>query len=862
MSRSDNSPDHHPARTSNGRIASSQSWIPSLPPHFVSRRRLLDELDQLASNHVIAVRGPAGTGKTCLLADWLRRGAKVDPAWIAAEASLNEGERLWAAIGTAIFGDTSAEDAGPNVLAARIRASQRVLTIVIDEAHRLEPLLVAEVVRFAHQLPRSRVVIISQSLDDTALSVFASVTDVGHVEAADLTFTTEETDTLLDSLSPAGERRLGLCGAELHDFTGGHPLLTRLVISEYVSTDAEQSFDLGAITLALLPARVRRLALAVAIAQPVDEAMIGQILSEPLSLVDLDQFTSIGLGGFDHYGFFTFSDFTAEAIRTHASSFLPAEEIAEIRARAADTHSERSVHLHRAAQLFVESGRYFDMWPHCIGTLLDSRIDFSASRSHTSAITATAGAKGDSTPRFPADRIERLLARTMHALVLGSHDSAPSSDLLTTVDDCLAELDELLPTAETLTSPLLGRHPAITLTLVEMLLLRSVRRNSEAASAARAVLTAVSADDVSTMDDDTAAWACYCSAVMLSTVGDHDGAEAAIDIIATGQRGRPLGIRPRIHLAFVNAMRGGIDRTKRLLGDPDLLYRADAEANTRSLIARAAIAAEAEDHAEAVRILEPVAEVIERVREWPFVLIVLGRSYTVADPVTGSEKLRSLTRRLQRQTASPPMSGVLRAVRADLELAAGNIDAAQRLTEDRRPTDYALRLSAARIGLLRPGGHHIAELEDLVADPDIWPRLRAHGLLLLAVHQLRSGDEDRARDSMIRATTISSGHQFTRVLNLVPQRELSVLAEMASSELPPETGSSTQFDEMLATVTLTRREEVLIKALASKKILREIAADEFVSVNTIKSQCSTLYRKLDVGSRAEAVTEARRRGLL
>lgn len=862
MSRTDDSPDH-PETARNGRIISPQAWIPSLPPHFVSRRRLLDELEQLSSKQVIAVRGPAGTGKTCLLADWLRRGAKsLDPAWIAAEASLNEGERLWAAIGTAIFGDTSSAAAGPNVLAARIRASRRALTIVIDDAHRLEPLIVAEVVRFAHQLHRSRVVIISQSLDSTALSVFTAVTEVGLLEAADLTFTVEETDTLIDSLSSADGRRHELCGDELHDLTGGHPLLTRLVISKSSSPGPVHSVDLGAITLALLPARVRRLALTVAIAQPVDEAMIGRLLRELGSLDDLDQFTSIGLGRFDPYGFFAFSDFTAEALRTHADSFLPADDTAAIRARAADAHSERSVHLHRAAQLLVESERFFDMWPHCIGTLLDSRIDFSASLPHTSSITTAAAPGTVSTSRFPDDRIEQLLARTMYALTLGSHSSAPPTELLTTVDDSLADLDELMHTDETLTSPMLGRYPAITLMLVQMLLLRSVRRNAEAAAAARSALAAVDADDVSTADDDTAAWACYCSAVVLSAVGDHDGAEAAIGIIATGQRGRSLGIRPRIHLAFVNAMRGGIDRTRSLLDDSDLLYRADAEANTRSLIARAAVAAEADDHAEAVRILEPVAEVIERVPEWPFVLIVLSRSYTVADPLTGSEKLRRMVQRLHGQTASPAMSGVIRAVRADLELAAGNIDAAQRLTKDRRPTDYALRLSAARIGLLRPGGHHIAELEDLVADPDIWPRLRAHGLLLLAVHQLRSGDENQARNSMIRATTISSGHQFTRVLNLVPQRELSVLAEMAGSELPQGTGSSTQFDEMLATVSLTRRESVLISALASKKLMREIAADEFVSVNTIKSQCGSLYRKLDVRSRAEAVTEARRRGLL
>ena len=43
---------------------------------------------------------------------------------------------------------------------------------------------------------------------------------------------------------------------------------------------------------------------------------------------------------------------------------------------------------------------------------------------------------------------------------------------------------------------------------------------------------------------------------------------------------------------------------------------------------------------------------------------------------------------------------------------------------------------------------------------------------------------------------------------------------------------------------------------------REIAREFSVSVNTVRSQVQAIYRKLGVGSRAEAVTHARQLGLL
>jgi pSer/pThr/pTyr-binding forkhead associated (FHA) protein len=51
-------------------------------------------------------------------------------------------------------------------------------------------------------------------------------------------------------------------------------------------------------------------------------------------------------------------------------------------------------------------------------------------------------------------------------------------------------------------------------------------------------------------------------------------------------------------------------------------------------------------------------------------------------------------------------------------------------------------------------------------------------------------------------------------------------------------------------------------AFASPATNQEIADELFLSINTIKTRCHRLYRRLGVQSRTAAVTEARRRGLI
>jgi hypothetical protein len=59
------------------RFPSSKFWAPPATSHLVSRSRLRDQLDRGAPHRLTLIVGPAGAGKTVLLADGSRAGPSV-----------------------------------------------------------------------------------------------------------------------------------------------------------------------------------------------------------------------------------------------------------------------------------------------------------------------------------------------------------------------------------------------------------------------------------------------------------------------------------------------------------------------------------------------------------------------------------------------------------------------------------------------------------------------------------------------------------------------------------------------------------------------------------------------------------------
>ena len=67
---------------------------------------------------------------------------------------------------------------------------------------------------------------------------------------------------------------------------------------------------------------------------------------------------------------------------------------------------------------------------------------------------------------------------------------------------------------------------------------------------------------------------------------------------------------------------------------------------------------------------------------------------------------------------------------------------------------------------------------------------------------------------------------------------------------------------LFAGVVLSERELTVLKYLATRLTTREIAAELYVSMNTLRTHTKSIYRKLGAESRAGAAEAARSAGIL
>jgi LuxR family maltose regulon positive regulatory protein len=133
------------------------------------------------------------------------------------------------------------------------------------------------------------------------------------------------------------------------------------------------------------------------------------------------------------------------------------------------------------------------------------------------------------------------------------------------------------------------------------------------------------------------------------------------------------------------------------------------------------------------------------------------------------------------------------------------------------------------------------------------PRLLVLALVFLADAELGVGDRAAARSALGRAREIVADEPVaafaTRSLEDAEQRIGRAAARSANR-------AGALVEE------LTDRELSVLRALRGTATQREIGAALFLSVNTVKAYNKSLYRKLGVASRQDAVVAARRLGLI
>lgn len=172
----------------------------------------------------------------------------------------------------------------------------------------------------------------------------------------------------------------------------------------------------------------------------------------------------------------------------------------------------------------------------------------------------------------------------------------------------------------------------------------------------------------------------------------------------------------------------------------------------------------------------------------------------------------------------------------------------------------------ARVWKLVRAGEHVQAVAVMESVPTEQRSLRV-GMELLAaatIIHLRAGAKARAAELFRTLTTMVSEQGFNGVLMRFGDEDYEALCASSGVRLPvrqlrralasaPDANVPTAAPE----IRLTERERVVLRHLLQSRKLNDIAAAEHLSPNTIKSQLRSLFKKLGVSSRDDAIKVGR-----
>ncbi|WP_327731043.1 LuxR C-terminal-related transcriptional regulator [Streptomyces sp. NBC_00487] len=186
--------------------------VPARPATFLRRNRLVEHLDQALKTPLTMVNGAAGAGKTLLVADWAaRRDRPV--AWLTTEAGDQGPGMFWAYFLQALRSAGVPLPAGIGCpadashvdrtlltrLATELGALERPVIVVLDEYDRVTDPEIAEQLEFVlyHGAPGLRLILVTRTEPLLPLHRHRAAGDMTEIRNAELAFTPEEASVLL-----------------------------------------------------------------------------------------------------------------------------------------------------------------------------------------------------------------------------------------------------------------------------------------------------------------------------------------------------------------------------------------------------------------------------------------------------------------------------------------------------------------------------------------------------------------------------------------------------------------------------------------------------------------------------------------
>lgn len=148
-----------------------------------------------------------------------------------------------------------------------------------------------------------------------------------------------------------------------------------------------------------------------------------------------------------------------------------------------------------------------------------------------------------------------------------------------------------------------------------------------------------------------------------------------------------------------------------------------------------------------------------------------------------------------------------------------------------------------------------------------YPRAQMESLLVQAVAHSELGEPRLAAQEWSRACSIADQTGLLRSFATIASADVEKLESTAKTNSPAlaefaKKRPAESFPEIVRIVELTEREQKVLSLLALGMGSAAMADKLYVSVNTVKTQLRTLYKKLDAHNRNEAITKARQLRLL
>ena len=862
--------------------------IPTRPATFLRRERLVRHLDQALLTPLTMVNGAAGAGKTLLVADWAaQRDRPV--AWLTVESADQGCGMFWSYLlqalraagvpppdGTGYPADANRVD---HTLLARLAAhlgdQDRPVIVVLDEYDRVTEPEIAEQLEFVlhHAGHGLRLILVTRTEPLLPLHRYRAVGDMTEIRDAELAFTPEEAAALLEQHGlrlpldaarglvertrgwAAGLRLCALAAREspdpqtyLKEFEADRTTVSDFLLAEVLKRQTPQTQD-----LLLRVSVLERFSpeLANALTERADAESILAGLHRENAFVEY-------LG----HTWYRLHPLFGEILHAHLRVRSPGLE--------PELHRRAAAWLRHSGSLAetLGHGAAAGDWEFTAGALVDDLAIgqlFTGLRSEDlTELFAQMGPEATS-PATDLVRAARELSRS---------DLDCGLTHLHHAEESLA--GERTPTGEDPPGLAAAQLSCALLEVLAARLTGSPGRAELAAEAAERLQAEVPAHLLDEHPELNALLLTHLGSTRL-WAGRIEDARAALTS-AAGCAGGASTALPREeslgHLALIDYLNGWLGRAERkaLAGmtgtEGSSLPRASGSGI--GLLVLAAVAVDRNELRQAQALLDAAAD----------------SQRTLRDPVTGAGRTIATARLLLARgdprgaleaaepafaadVVSPWAEGQTALVASAAHLAEGRPETAVELLRAVPDGEVACAVQAARAQLAsgRPA-EALALLDQVHPDGRIGPAVTVRASLVRAQAADGAGDSatsrrlvaqalQEARRERLRRPFLEAGPWIRPLLGMVPLRELATGWLTPGPPRPED-----QPSPVLVVEELSGRERDVLERLAQLMSTEEIAADLYVSVNTVKTHLKSVYRKLGVNRRHDAVRRARELRLL